>query len=197
MTDIPLDPFEEDRLDGHTVEELSDYLDAGRLPADPSIDGSAGCQIALAALERLRSASMVAFEEAERRSSGDDGWIRRVMADIAMDAHAGRDIRVHHDDPRVHLAVTEGAVRELVRSVGDGIPGVLTGRVRLVGDVETPGEAIAVQVTVTVAYGTPIPPLAERVRETVREAIRTHTDLEVTEVSVTVTDVHGLPEESR
>ena len=37
-------------LDGHTIEELSDYLDAGRTPVDASIEGSPGCRIALDAL---------------------------------------------------------------------------------------------------------------------------------------------------
>ena len=42
--------IEPDDLDGHTIDELADYLDAGMQPADPSIDDSAACQNALAAI---------------------------------------------------------------------------------------------------------------------------------------------------
>src|SRR5690606_10365468 len=51
-TPLGLDPSD---LDGHTIEELTDYLDAGREPANSSIDSSAGCVLALDALERLRA----------------------------------------------------------------------------------------------------------------------------------------------
>lgn len=43
-----------DNLDGHSIEELSDYLDSGRTPRNRSIEASPGCQSALQAMERLR-----------------------------------------------------------------------------------------------------------------------------------------------
>lgn len=195
MTDPHDDPFGVDRLDGHTLEQLSDYLDAGRVPYDASIEESAGCQIALAALERLRTASLEALAEADDAPPPDETWVQAVMAGIVMDAHAGRDIPVSHPDPRVRLAVTEGALRELVRSIGDAVPGVLIGRVKLAGDVETLGAPIAVELAITVGYGTAIPVAAATVRERVREALHRHADLSVAEIVVTVTDIHHLPEE--
>ena len=42
-------------LDGHSIEELSDYLDAGRQPRNESIESSAGCQIALDSLAKTSS----------------------------------------------------------------------------------------------------------------------------------------------
>ncbi|WP_378146261.1 hypothetical protein ACFJGV_01425 [Cnuibacter sp. UC19_7] len=197
MTDEQRDLFDEERLDGHTVEELSDYLDAGRLPADPTIDDSAGCQIALAALERLRATSLSALDAAESATPHDESWIRSVMADIAMDAHAGRDIPIPYPDPAVRLAITEGAVRELVRSVGDAQEGLLVGRVRLVGDVETLGAPVGLQITVTVRYGYEIPVVVAALRGAVRAALLHHVVLDVDDIEVTVTDIHGLPEELR
>ena len=46
--------FEPEDLDGHSIDELTDYLERGRTPADPSIEGSPACRNALRALERLR-----------------------------------------------------------------------------------------------------------------------------------------------
>ncbi len=143
------DPSEAD-LDGHTIEELSEYLDRGRTPADPSIDESPGCRIALAALVRLRTVSQSLLEadaEAEAAASvseRDDRWVRRILGSISRDAHAGRDIPVRSDDPRATLVLTEGAVRGMVRAAGDGVGGVLLGRCRLDGDVTVPGNPIGV-----------------------------------------------------
>lgn len=197
MSGEPHDPFDVEHLDGHTLEQLSDYLDAGRFPRDPSIEDSAGCQIALAALERLRASSWAVLDAQAADADREETWIAGVMASIALDAHAGRDIPLPHPDPRVHLAVTEGAVRELVRSVGDALPGMLIGRVRLTGEVETAGAPVVVEVSATVRYGTPIPEAAERLRTDVREALERHTALIVDDIIVTVTDIHEIPEDLR
>jgi len=69
-------------LAGHTIEDLSDYLDRGRTPADPTIDDSPECQIALRSLQRLRTV---------QRSQGDlalggvvDGRVGRGAAPVEV-----------------------------------------------------------------------------------------------------------------
>ena len=61
-----LDALEPGDLDGHSIDELTDYLDAGMQPADPSIDDSPACQNALAAIIRIRHASLRSLEAAAR-----------------------------------------------------------------------------------------------------------------------------------
>ena len=182
-----------DTLDGHTIEELSDYLDAGREPRDPSIENSPGCQLALESLARLRSSTWAVLEAEAKNTSNDDAWLGRVMASIAREAHAGRDIPIAHPDPSVSLAVTEGSVRGLVRAAGDGIDGALIGSCTLVGDVTVPGEPIDVSATVSVEFGQNLPAVAQAIRERIAETLARHTELNVHSINVTVSDVHPAP----
>lgn len=181
-------------LDGHTIEELSDYLDAGRAPADPSIDESAGCQIALDALQRLRSLTpelLAADTEAE--SEPDEGWVQNILAGITLDARAGRRIPLISSAPNADLGITEGAVRGLVRAAENAVPGVLVGRCRLDGDATVTGEPIRVRVEASVLYGDPIPDLVDRLRAEIATRLTVHTDLNVTGIDITVHDIRQLP----
>ncbi len=177
-------------LGGHTVEELCDYLDAGRAPSDPSIDQSPGCQIALDALERLRAltpALLAADTAAEPET--DQRWVRKILDSIALDAHAGRRIPLANAVPRTDLGVTEGAIRGLIRAAESVIPGVLVGACRFDGDVTTPGERVRVLVEASVPYGDSIPDLAHRLREEIRARLRAHTTMNVSGIDITVHDV--------
>lgn len=178
---------EPDDLDGHTIEELTDYLEAGRTPADPTIDGSAGCRLALDALERLRGLTpeLMALDAAES-APVDTGWVDRILSGIAMDARAGR--RIPYDDG-VDLGITEGAVRGLVRAAEESFPGMLVGRCRLDGDVEVPGAPIGVDVEVSVVYGRPLRRVAEELRSEIAGRLAAHTALNVSHIDVTIEDV--------
>lgn len=182
-----------DSLDGHTIEELGDYLDSGREPRDASIENSPGCQLALESLERLRTSTWAMLEAEARDRPDDDAWLGRVMAGIAREAHAGRAIPIAHPDPSVSLAVTEGSVRGLVRAAGDGIDGVLVASCTLVGDVTVPGEPIDVNTTVSVVFGQNLHAVAQAVRERIAESLALHTELLVRSINVTVGDVHAPP----
>ncbi len=180
-------------LDGHTLDELTDYLDSGRSPVDPSIENSPGCRIALAALLRLRTAANALIEaEAAAEAGKDDRWVKRILSGISRDAHAGRDIPVRSDDPAATLVLTEGAVRGMVRAAGDGVDGVLMGRCRLDGDVTEPGAPIAVTVEISVLFGQPIPDTAARVRSAVARELAKHTELAVSSIDVDVRDVQFI-----
>ncbi|WP_043709816.1 Asp23/Gls24 family envelope stress response protein [Leifsonia aquatica] len=187
MTD-PLLP-EDEMIDGHTLDELSDYLARGRTPADASIDGSAECRAALEALERLSRTTRTMLEADAASRPTDDGWVGRILDGIRLDVQAGRRIPVAHPDPAADLALTEGAVRALIRSVGDAIYGLIVVRTRIVGDVETLGAPIQLHVEISVRYGEPFGEVAARMRSAVVEELSRHVELTVGAVDVTVTDV--------
>ena len=180
-------PLEPQNLDGHTIEQLSDYLDRGRLPRDASIETSPGAQHALAALSRLRSIAPKILEaEAAAKPPANDGWIKRILDQIGIQANAGRDIPIESDVPSATLSISEGAVRALVREVGDELPGMFVERARLEGDVETAGAPVAVSVEISVFHGTNPTDVMEQLRTGVLDALATHTELNVSEVTVNV-----------
>ena len=186
--------FEPEDLDGHTMDELADYLDAGRQPADPSIDASPGCRIALDALERLRRLGPALLDQdTAAEPQADESWVRSIIDGIARDARAGRRIPFRVVEPDDDLGITEGAVRGLIRSAGDAVPGVLIGRCRLDGDVTTSGAPIRIEVEASVPYGLPIARLAERLRTEIGERLRTHAELNITGIDIVVHDVRDLP----
>ena len=184
-------------LNGHTIEELSDYLDQGRVPADPSIDDSPDCEIALRGLERLRRAQQVLLDrDLERQSQRDDGWVSSILNNITLEAHAGREIPLTHPSPTARLVVTEGAVRGILRETGDRMQNVFVGRCVLVGDVSVPGTLIAIRVDVTVFPGKNIPLLAEQLRHAMFAAVGKYTELVVSVIDITVSDLQALPDTS-
>ncbi|GAA3663625.1 Asp23/Gls24 family envelope stress response protein [Microbacterium marinilacus] len=182
--------LEPEDLDGHTIDELSDYLDAGRQPADPSIDQSPGCRIALDALARLRALTpdLLAADIAAEPEP-DEAWVQGILAGIALDARAGRRIPIRSTVPGADLGITEGAVRGLVRAAEEVVPGVLVGRCSLDGDVAEPGASLRVGVEVSVPYGQPIPDLVDRLRAEIAARLAAHTELEVAGIDISVRDV--------
>ncbi|WP_119697282.1 Asp23/Gls24 family envelope stress response protein [Microbacterium halotolerans] len=190
--------LEPEDLAGHTIEELSDYLDAGRTPRDPSIEENAGCRIALEALERLHGLSpdlLATDVAAEERT--DEGWVQRIMSRISFEARSGRRIPIASSEPRADLGITEGAVRGLIRSAEQSIDGVLIGRCRLDGDVTRVHEPVHVTVEASVPYGRAIHDLADRLRENIMVRLRSHTELNIVAVDITVRDVHDEETEER
>ncbi len=177
-------------LDGHTIEELSDYLDSARTPADPSIEGSPGCRIALDALSRLRELTpeLLAADLAAE-AAPDESWVQKVLSGIALDARAGRRIPLSTARPDADLGITEGAVRGAIRAAERTVPGVVFGTCRFDGDVTIPGEPVRVRVEVSVPYGQPIPDLVDRLREEIRTRLLAHTTLSVTGIDITVQDI--------
>jgi uncharacterized alkaline shock family protein YloU len=191
-------PFDEEHLDGHTVESLSDYLDRGREPRDPTIESSPAAQNALAALSRLRAvAPHVLVADADQFAPQNENWIKRILDQIGVQAHAGRDIPIRHDVKGAVLTISEGAVRAIVRDVGDRTQGLLVERCRLDGDIETPGSPIKVHVVVSAFEEIDVERVTADFTEHVEEALRMHTDLTVTSVTVRVHDTDLSEEEGR
>ncbi len=187
--------LEPEDLDGHTIEELSDYLDTGRTPPDASIDQSPGCRIALDALERLRGLTPDLFAaDTAAESEADEGWVQNILAGIALDARAGRRIPITVSTVDGDLGITEGAVRGLVRAAESTVPGVLVGKCRFEGDVTIPGDPIRVRVDISVPYGSAIRDLVGRLRAEIASRLATHTTLNITGIDIMVRDIHQLPD---
>lgn len=181
-------------LDGHTIEELSAYLDAGRHPLDPSIEASPSCQLALEAMERLRAVSGgLLAAEAAGEPTADASWVQRVLTGIALDARAGRRIPLRHPSPTADLAITEGAVRGVIRSAEADVDGVVVGRCRIDGDLATPDATVDLAVDVSVRVGLAIPRAAARLRAAIASRVRANTDLTIRTIDITVHDVHAAP----
>ncbi|OAN35295.1 Asp23/Gls24 family envelope stress response protein [Microbacterium sp. H83] len=185
--------LEPDDLDGHTLDELTDYLEAGRQPVDPSIEASAGCQLALDALERLRGLSGQLIDaDAAAMPEVDESWVDRILGGIALDARAGRRIPFAEQAPGADLAITEGAVRGLVRSAENAVAGLLVGRCVLDGDADVVGAPITITLEVSALYGTAIPAAVDRLRAEVAARVGRHTDLSVAAIDITVRDIQRI-----
>ncbi|MEO6309702.1 MAG: hypothetical protein ABIO33_03350, partial [Leifsonia sp.] len=143
--EIALAGFELHDLDGHTIDELSDYLDVGREPPDLTIENSPGCQIALDALTRLRTETWTMLDvEARADATMAHTWLANILQNISHEAKAGRAIPISHPDPNTRLRVTEGSIRGLIRAAGDAADGALVGKVDLDGDVTVVGSPITI-----------------------------------------------------
>lgn len=186
---------EPEDLDGHTIEELFDYLEAGREPADPSIEGSAGCRIALEALTRLRDLTPgLLAADTSNEPEPSESWVQSVISGIALDARAGRRIPVVTQAPEADLGITEGALRGVIRAAERVVPGIVVGKCRFDGDVTVPGTPVRVRVEVSAPYGVPIPGAVQRLRAEIERRLRTHTTLNVSGIDIDVRDVHEVRE---
>lgn len=182
-----LDPA---NLDGHTIAELSDYVDAERTPTNFSIESSPGCQIALSALERLWEVTTHVLEtQAAAEPAPADSWVKGIMDRIVLEARAGRDIPISHSSTTARLAMSEGAVRGMIRAAGGSVPGVLVGRCQLDGDVAVPGEPITITVDISVAWGVTLHDAADQARAAIQRQLRKHTELTIAAVHIAVQDV--------
>jgi uncharacterized alkaline shock family protein YloU len=183
---------------GRTIDELADYLDAGRVPRDPHIETCPECLNAIEALERVGQLSRdLVADDAARLPAPPDSWFERILSTIHSELRAGRSFPISHPDPRVHITVTEGAVRALLRTTGDALDGVYISQTRIDGDAETPGAPVEIHLGASIRWGTSIPELTGQLRRLAYEALEAHTELNVTAVNVTVEDIHGYAPEGQ
>lgn len=193
-TDSDVWEMEPSDLDGHTIEELSDYLDADRQPPDASIDQSPGCRMALDALERLRAlAPSLLAADLAAQGPVDDRWVEGILSSIARDARAGRRIPLALRGDTIDAGITEGAVRGLIRGAERAVPGAMVGRVRMDGDLTDATASVSVAVDVSVVWGQPIVALTSRLRTEIAERLRAHTTLRIAAIDISVEDVHRVP----
>ena len=182
----------DDALDcGTTIDQLSDYLDRDRTPRDPHIESCPDCLNALEALDRVGRLSRDLIDaDAAELPAPPESWFERIFTSIQEELRAGRSLPISHPDPRVQITVTEGAVRALLRDSGDAIDGVFISRTEIVGDAETLGAPVEINLTASVRFGTSIQHLTDELREVAYAALAKHTDLNVVAVNISVEDIH-------
>lgn len=172
---------------GYSLEDLSAYLDRGRTPRIPAIERNAECQALLASMERMGRLSREIVDEQAAEPLAES-WYDGIMREVMREFRAGRDIPLARTADGTQLVVTEGALYELIRTVGDDVPGVLVGRVRI--DQPEHTAPLDVRVSVSVLFGYPMQGTADLMRDGIRAAIERHGELRVGRVDVTVGDVH-------
>jgi hypothetical protein len=172
---------------GYSLEQLSTYLDRGRTPRVAAIESNAEAQAILASMQRMRNLSRELVEK-DARAPISESWYDGIMREVAREIRAGRDIPLRRPVDGTELSVTEGALYELIRAVGDEVPGVLVGRVRL-AQPEAYGP-LQVRMSISVQYGRRIAEVVEAAREAVASAVQRHGELRVGDVDVTVEEVH-------
>jgi len=177
---------------GYSLEDLSAYLDRGRVPRIPAVERNAECQAVLASMERLGRLSRELVDDQAAQPLAES-WYDDVMQQVMREFRAGRDIPLARTDDGIELVVTEGALYELVRSVGDDVPGLVVGRVRI--DQGEPLGVLDIRINVSVRYGRRMTDAVAEMRDGVRAAIERQGDLRVGRVDVTVGDVHVEGEE--
>jgi len=180
---------------GYTLDDLSAYLDRGRLPAIAAIDTNAECRAVLDSMERVGALSReLLASDVRENPSVDENWLGSLLTSISRELRAGRDIPLSSTDPTTSLSITEGAVRELVRSAGDSVDGVLVGSCTLIGTPDGT-EPIQVSLTISVVLARPLQELADEVRKRVYSELLKHTELDIEAVNVTIGDVHIMTSE--
>lgn len=179
-----------DDLDGFTLEQLNDYLESGRAPRNPAIEDSPNCRLALDSLERLR----VARQEMQRADiaaepPADDGWVDRLLEQIPPNTRPGRRVPLKVPDTTGDFGMTEGSIRGLIRGADAIVPGVFIGKCRIIGDVESVGAPVRIQIEISVWFGQPITDAVAILRAEVARRLEAHTQLRVEGIDIAVIDV--------
>jgi len=177
---------------GFSLEDLSAYLDRGRVPRIAAIERDAECQAVLASMERMGRLSREIVDEQAAEPLAES-WYDDIMREVMREFRAGRDIPLARTDDGTEIVVTEGALYELIRCVGDGVEGVIVGRVRL--DQPEPDAPLDVRVSISVVFGRRMTDAVDEMRDGIRTAVERQGDLRVGRVDVTVGDVHLEEEE--
>ncbi|MDP9989373.1 hypothetical protein J2S98_004563 [Arthrobacter oryzae] len=175
---------------GRTLEQLSDYLQTGVSDDTDHIEHCPQCQAGLAALRRLDTLTRELIDDDVKRANpADEPWFRSILDNLRLETRTGRTLPLAADHPGDTLSETEGSVIALVRSAGDAVPGSTIGRCRIDGDLTIPAAPVRLNLNVTAIWGTPLYGLAYQLRKAIAEALATHTELNVTSINITVTDL--------
>lgn len=179
---------------GHSLAELSAYLDTGYIADSAHVDACPECQAGLASLRRLSELGneLLASDVADA-GSGNDDWMQNILNNLQLELRPGRSIPLRAEDPHDALWETEGSVSALIRSVVDSMPGTAAGKCRLTGDITTPGAGIDVDVEIAVVFGRSLEEHAVTLRNKLAEILAAQTELTIQAINITVTDVLEPP----
>lgn len=175
---------------GHSLADLSEYLDTGHIKDPGHLADCPECQSGLASLRRLSALGDELLEaDTAASGSGNDDWMKTILGNLRLELRPGRDIPLRADTSGDVLTETEGAVSALIRSVADSLPGTAAGKCRLHGDVTEPGAPVTVAVDLAVVYGHPLDERAATLRRMLAATLARQTELNITAIDVTITDV--------
>ncbi|QOT17369.1 MULTISPECIES: Asp23/Gls24 family envelope stress response protein [Paenarthrobacter] len=179
---------------GHSLAELSAYLDTGYIADSAHVDACPECQAGLASLRRLSELGneLLASDVADA-GSGNDDWMQNILNNLQLELRPGRSIPLRAKDPHDALWETEGSVSALIRSVVDSMPGTAAGKCRLTGDITTPGAGIDVDVEIAVVFGRSLEEHAVTLRNKLADILAAQTELTIQAINITVTDVLEPP----
>ena len=97
-------------------EQLSAYVDHGRMPRIAAIEDDAEARALVESMERLGGlARTMADEDADAAGPGEDQWLDNLLGIIRSEVRAGRDLTIEDTDERTSTTITEGALREVAR----------------------------------------------------------------------------------
>lgn len=190
-----LEPSREFATGAFTLDEISDYLDAGCQPRNEKLEADPEAAHALAQLRRLRGITGQLASQ-EEQPQQQDGWWQKIVDGISAEVAAGREIPVPAKNPSVELAITEGAVKALIRDAADTVTSCIVTKIVFSDSVTVIGDPVTVTLNVsatkeTVTSGTAIATAAEELREAVLQALQTHTVLNIAAIDIQITDVEG------
>ncbi|MFC8040994.1 Asp23/Gls24 family envelope stress response protein [Paenarthrobacter sp. NPDC057355] len=175
---------------GHSLAELSAYLDTGYITDPAHVEVCPECQAGLASLRRLSELGHeLLASDVAAAGSGNDDWMQDILANLHLELRPGRSIPLRTEDPQDALWETEGSVSALIRSVVDSMPGTAAGKCRLTGDITTPGTGIDVDVEIAVVYGRSMEEHADALRNELAAVLGVQTELNIQAINITVTDV--------
>ncbi|MHA7142097.1 MULTISPECIES: hypothetical protein [unclassified Arthrobacter] len=176
---------------GHSLDELEEYLRTGQSAAEQHYLRCPECQAGLAGLRSLqRLSGQLAAADTEQAGSADEPWLQSILGNLRLEMRSGRSIPLSSEYPEDAFFETEGSLLALIRRIGDDVDGATIGKCRLHGDITTPGADVMIEVNVTAFFGYPLPAMIESLRSRIAAMISTHSELNLTSIDVTVTDVH-------
>lgn len=154
------------------------------------------CSRKIASLTKLQSVANKAFNKEVGEQASDSSWIDKMLNNLAFEARAGRSVPLKSPLKELTISQTEGAIVAAARAVADQLDEVIIGRCRLVGDLETLGAPVEVEVTASVQFGMFIPDLAQALRNNIRQELERISELNITAINITVQDLYETPQES-
>ncbi|MCB5169465.1 Asp23/Gls24 family envelope stress response protein [Streptomyces bambusae] len=169
---------------------------AGTAGADPHTAACTYCRQAVADLEHLRAA--LPPVTAPSTDIDTAAVVRRVMDAVRLELRPGRNLPLGEADEESWIY--ESVAARTLRNAAQQVPGVLAGSCRIAppGSRTSPARGpVTVRLGITVAYGLDLQATTRAVRESLARAARDRLGLPVSDVHVTVTDLHQPPDESQ
>ncbi|MGP3690952.1 Asp23/Gls24 family envelope stress response protein [Streptomyces sp. IBSNAI002] len=168
---------------------------AGGPGTDPHTDACAYCREAVADLEHLRAAALPP-PSTPPADIDTAAVVRRVMDAVRLELRPGRNLPLGEVDE--DSWIYESVAARTLRAAAEDVPGVRAGSCR----ITPPGSRtrstrgpVTVHIGITVGYGHDLQATTQAVRERLTCAARERLGMAVSDLHVTVTDLHDAPDQ--